>query len=276
MANATIPVIQINEGNVGIGTTSPGAKLHIDSTGNALKFTRASQETYLFEHGTSGLYTKLGTTLLTGWTQDHDFKIYDNTASQYVMFDGSTQRVGIGTTSPGAKLQVNNASTVGSTSANLSGLNPILYLDAGQAAGRSIVLKTHTNGNDTVIGALRFAVSPDGSNYSHASIEAKQDTNGAADTLEFRTSSSNTQGATNNLAMIIQGGNVGIGTTSPDASSLLDVSSTTKGVLLPRMTTTQVNAISSPSNGLTVYNTTLNTLCFYNGTAWQKVTSANM
>ena len=69
-------------------------------------------------------------------------------------------------------------------------------------------------------------------------------------------------------------GNVGIGTTSPLAK--LDITSTTDGVLLPRMTTTQVNAISSPENGLTVYNTTLNTLCFYNGSSWQKVTSANM
>ena len=69
-------------------------------------------------------------------------------------------------------------------------------------------------------------------------------------------------------------GNVGIGTTNPLAK--LDIASTTDGVLLPRMTTTQVNAISSPENGLTVYNTTLNTLCFYNGSSWQKVTSANM
>jgi hypothetical protein len=69
-------------------------------------------------------------------------------------------------------------------------------------------------------------------------------------------------------------GNVGIGTTNPLAK--LDITSTTDGVLLPRMTTTQVNAISSPENGLTVYNTTLNTLCFYNGSSWQKVTSANM
>ncbi len=69
-------------------------------------------------------------------------------------------------------------------------------------------------------------------------------------------------------------GKVGIGTTSPDAK--LDIESTTSGVLLPRMTTAQVNAISSPSNGLTVYNTTLNTLCFYNGSSWWKVSAQTM
>ena len=68
--------------------------------------------------------------------------------------------------------------------------------------------------------------------------------------------------------------NVGIGTDSPLAK--LDITSTIDGVLLPRMTTVQVNAISSPENGLTVYNTTLNTLCFYNGSSWQKVNHANM
>jgi hypothetical protein len=51
------------------------------------------------------------------------------------------------------------------------------------------------------------------------------------------------------------GGSVGIGTASPTASALLDVSSTTKGVLIPRMTTTQRNAISSPAIGLQIYNT---------------------
>ena len=77
------------------------------------------------------------------------------------------------------------------------------------------------------------------------------------------------------IAMYLESlGNVGIGTTTPTA--LLDISSTTNGVLLPRMTTTQVNAISSPATGLTVYNTTLNTLCFYNGTSWQKVNHATM
>jgi len=47
---------------------------------------------------------------------------------------------------------------------------------------------------------------------------------------------------------------VGIGTTNPDSSSLLDISSTDKGILTPRMSTAQRNAISEPANGLLVYD----------------------
>jgi len=67
-------------------------------------------------------------------------------------------------------------------------------------------------------------------------------------------------------------GNVGIGTTA-NASALLDVQSTTKGVRMPNMTTTQKNAISGPAAGLMVFDTTLAKLCVYSGAAWQTVTS---
>jgi hypothetical protein len=67
-------------------------------------------------------------------------------------------------------------------------------------------------------------------------------------------------------------GNVGVGTTA-NASALLDVQSTTKGVRMPNMTTTQKNAISSPAAGLMVFDTTLAKLCVYTGSAWQTVTS---
>ncbi len=47
---------------------------------------------------------------------------------------------------------------------------------------------------------------------------------------------------------------IGIGTTTPDGSSVLDVSSTNKGVLFPRLTSIQRDAIVNPAKGLTVYN----------------------
>ena len=68
---------------------------------------------------------------------------------------------------------------------------------------------------------------------------------------------------------ITSSGQVGIGTTAPAASALLDISSTTKGFLPPRMTTVQRDAISSPISGLTIYNTSSNSLEIYNGTVWQ-------
>ncbi|WP_157585088.1 hypothetical protein [Runella zeae] len=60
------------------------------------------------------------------------------------------------------------------------------------------------------------------------------------------------------------------------ASAEFQVTTTTKGFLLPRLTTTQVNAISSPAAGLMVYNTTLNKVCYYNGSSWRQVTDSAM
>jgi hypothetical protein len=84
----------------------------------------------------------------------------------------------------------------------------------------------------------------------------------------------NSDGATNNIERmrISYAGNVGIGTTSPNASAILDAQSTTKGVRMPNMTTTQKNAIASPAAGLMVYDTTLAKLCVYT-TAWETITS---
>lgn len=64
------------------------------------------------------------------------------------------------------------------------------------------------------------------------------------------------------------GGRIGFGTSAPDASAKLDISSSTSGLLPPRMNSTQRDAISSPASGLTIYNTTTSALEFYNGTIW--------
>jgi hypothetical protein len=65
--------------------------------------------------------------------------------------------------------------------------------------------------------------------------------------------------------------NVSIGSATPPVTSLLNLTSTTKGFLQPRMTTTQRNAISAPAEGLRIYNTTTKKENFYNGTIWVEI-----
>lgn len=74
-------------------------------------------------------------------------------------------------------------------------------------------------------------------------------------------------------AYSISASNVGVGTSSPSASAILDAQSTTKGVRMPNMTTTQKNAIASPAAGLMVFDTTLAKLSVYSGVAWETITS---
>jgi hypothetical protein len=62
---------------------------------------------------------------------------------------------------------------------------------------------------------------------------------------------------------ITSSGNVGIGTATPAAP--LEVQSTAGGILFPRMTTTQMNAISSPTDGEMIYNTSSGKFAGYNG-----------
>jgi len=74
---------------------------------------------------------------------------------------------------------------------------------------------------------------------------------------------------------------VGIGTTTPNASSALDISSTTQGLLTPRMTTAQRLLITTPANSLLVYDTDLKSFYYYDTTVlpapgkWIKINSSS-
>lgn len=67
-------------------------------------------------------------------------------------------------------------------------------------------------------------------------------------------------------------GSAGIGTTAPATSAILEVKSTTKGVLLPRMTAAQKNAIASPASGLLIYLTDSIKGFYYYDAGWKAVT----
>ncbi len=71
------------------------------------------------------------------------------------------------------------------------------------------------------------------------------------------------------LATVSAQAQVGIGTATPDASAQVDVSSTTKGFLPPRLSYTQRDAITTPAEGLIIYNTDAKKPNYYDGTGWK-------
>lgn len=80
------------------------------------------------------------------------------------------------------------------------------------------------------------------------------------------------------LCVFLQTANAQMGVNStgavPASSAMLDVSSTTKGFLMPRLTTTQRDAIPSPANGLMIYNTSIGELQVYEG-SWKILSRVN-
>lgn len=68
---------------------------------------------------------------------------------------------------------------------------------------------------------------------------------------------------------------VGVGTPTPNVAAVLDLTSTTQGFLPPRLTTAQRCSIAIPPAGLTIYNSDINCLEFFNGTNWLNTCGVN-
>lgn len=163
-------------------------------------------------------------------------------------------------------LNVSGAITAGSYSNNLSAF---ASTTSSQLAG--------VISDETGSGSLVFGTTPTFTTNLTAPLLIGG--TGTTSTLTYKTTSGvgvtgadhifqvGNNGATE--AMRIQNnGNIGIGTASPNANALVDISSTTKAFMPPRMTTTQKNAIASPAAGMVVFDTTLNNLQVYTGSAW--------
>ena len=134
----------------------------------------------------------------------------------------SDGKIGIGTASPDEKIHI-------------SGTNASLRIDSGTNYGdKSLIIlcNQRTHIESEIIGPT-----------------AQGDTN-----LKLKTLSGGTLA---DRITIDEFGRVGIGTSTPNESALLDVSTTTGGILFPRLTTTQRDVVV-PYNGLVIYNTTVN------------------
>ena len=197
----------------------------------------------------------------------------------------SSGNVGIGTTTPNEKLTVvGNISATGNISTNnkvtidsLSAVtNPKLLITASTATG--------STGDD-----VPFVIKGSGISRG-ASINLR--TTGASGELyngwitgrvssgiqvnsTFAVSNGTSGPQTGTVIFSVTTDSVGVGITTPNSKAMLDVTSTTRGFLPPRMTTVQRDAITSVPAGLMVYNTTTNKLNFYNGSAWEAVSSTS-
>jgi hypothetical protein len=141
---------------------------------------------------------------------------------------------------------------------------------AGNAGGNAIYIGTGAISNTLSTPAIFVNTSANSQNVgiNSTTTSAKLHVKGSGVssstwTAQFHNSSNN-----NNALMVRDDGIVSMGTASPNSSARLDITSTTQGVLLPRMTTTDRGNIASPADGLTIYNTTTKTQDVYNNTRW--------
>ena len=102
-------------------------------------------------------------------------------------------------------------------------------------------------------------------NDGHVSLASGNFTIDTSGDVQIVTGASLAVGTTTFL--VSTGGNVGIGTSTPDVSSLLDLTSTTQGFLPPRMGD-PASDITSPAEGLIAYNTTTHQWLGWNGSSW--------
>jgi hypothetical protein len=269
--------MRLTSTGLGIGTSSPAQKLSIQGAtfvgasfnGQAIGDVSAERIRIGYKNGTPD--TGLVPAQIIADTSLLQFASRDTAAGAITFATGSgipermrldsSGNFGIGTSSPATRLNV----TGGSLATSGNGILAAGGLTAGRLVSDGVnatINPIHTYFDDR---AYEISAGSTSGFVAGVVVAARSFTGTGGEGVSFWTR--NTE-----RARIDGSGNVGIGTTA-NASAILDAQSTTKGVRMPNMTTTQKNAISSPAAGLMVFDTTLAKLCVYSGSAWQTITS---
>jgi hypothetical protein len=221
-------ILHYDEANsrIGVGTTVPDRPLHVNggTTDYVARFESSDNNTGIElkdSTSTGAIRTQNGHMVYIADTGDgigsssHRWNI-DHLSTGEKMRLNAAGELGIGTQSPQAKLDIQNATAGTAASVVAAGTSAGIYLEDDQTpTDNYFVSKVHNPGNDTAIGGIKFAVSPDASNYSWAGIKGLTSTSGNAGNLAFYTSAGNSSGDSSTERMRIDvAGNVGIGVTS--------------------------------------------------------------
>jgi len=234
--------------NVGLGTTTPEALLHIRSTRwikTIFENDAGQPRGYIgtdnngtvtiaanaFWNGNAWVYPNAGASfymLMHRVNNQFEFRVRPDGGNQNTaMVINQFGRVGIGTTNPQQMLSVGGGMVIDQNNLNTGSSANILSF--GGVGGEGLGSKR--NGGPGMFG------------------------------LDFYTNNLRRMTISNN-------GNVGIGTSQPDNSAALDISSTNKAFYPPRLTTIQRNAMASPKAGAVVFDQDKKTLYLHNGSEW--------
>jgi hypothetical protein len=202
-------------------------------------------------------------------SKNTDLRLYtDNTTSGtygniIIGHNGTnaTGNVGVGETSPIARLQVKGSGSTSATTAllvqNSGGTTTLSVNDAGDA-----VIK---NQLDVLGGGASFRVTSTATSVTLGLGPTGWMTYTALETY-FLGNDFYANGSGKNLRW--GGGAIFGSINNRNASAIVQITSTTQGFLPPRMTTAQKNLIATPATGLMVFDTDLVRPCFFNGATW--------
>lgn len=250
----TTPELALIGGRLGVGTGAPLTPLEVQagpplssSTVNTASLLRLTRLGTGNDKWNSSVELALGTYAPGVNSQSQlDFRLgngFNANADQNVLTLRGDGRVGMGTTTPLTPLEVRAGTPLDGTTGSIGTASLLRLTRPGtgsrQPGSVELAVGTYATGN---------------ASQSQLDVRLGDGPNALAD----------------QPALTLRGnGQAGLGTNTPDATAALDITSTSRGLLPPRLSLGQRDGIGSPAAGLVIFNTTSTHLNYYDGSAWR-------
>ena len=236
-STATTALAWTSAGYVGLGISSPAARLHVRGAGIAYPATTGATQSVghiaRFQTSDNAILDLGGNSSLGMWLQSTNAA--DLTLNYPLFLNPNGGNVGIGTTNPGQKLDVVGNAAISGTTA----VGGLLTANGGATITGPVRLASLGAGQVTSAadGTLSVTAAPDGTSFIQNGTTVQ--------TADFNVSGTGTVGTSLSVGKA----------TAANASAALDVVSSSKGALLPRLTASARLGIATPAAGLIAYQT---------------------